>query len=277
MEEKYDKIKYDSKTNIFINQNANYQFQEIRDELFARLEFLQGSQFHTQRRHRKVIKTELQDEEVYIKSYSPTHTDNFGDKLKNITLFKSTALKEFEILLRLEELQLPVVKPLIVVEREVIPLVKESIIVTLGCPGIEAREVIASEEYDFDFKRKIMEQACDYLFRLHSFDIVDSDYKFRNLLFVELEAEQFKLVLIDKERAKINCQSKLLKIKGWGKFIANWINMLVNSSSLNNKLAKDELNYYRNKVINNLSVNFLEEKLLNYSIHRKLKVEGIVV
>ncbi|MCK8827537.1 lipopolysaccharide kinase InaA family protein [Natroniella acetigena] len=277
MKEKYDKIKYDSKTNIFINQNINYQFQEIKDELFTRLEFLNRRDFHTQRRHRKVIKTELQNEEVYIKSYSPSHTDNFGDKLKNITLLKSTALKEFEVLLRLEELQLPVVKPLIVVERQMMPLVKESIIITLGCPGIEVREVIASNQYGFSFKRKIMEQACNYLNKLHSFDIVDSDYKFRNLLFIELEDEEFKLVLIDKERARTDCQSRLIKIKGWGKLIADWINILVNSSSINYKLAEDELNYYRDKIINDLSVNFWEEKLLNYSINRKLKVEGIVV
>lgn len=269
-----DLIKYtlDKKTDIYLN--AEYKFSS-RNILQAGerclAAFKAGKNIVSRERHRKVIKTEFMGRKAYAKSYSPHHTDHTGNKLKNISLLETTAMREFRVLRKIIGLGLPAVLPLAVIEKSIRPFYKESIIITEAEKGVEASSIVSSEEISLEKKREIFERAWKYLEELQRAGIFDSDYKFRNLLYWEDNCE-FSLVIFDKERAR-KMLNPLAGIKVRGKFIANWINLLVNSGALSPACAEKEIEKLKARLRGELNLSFLQKIYLDRCIKRKLKVD----
>ena len=266
MEKNYKKIEYNQDLTFYLNKDLDLKIREIEDKLSDYFNLSTREDYISLRRNRKVVKDKLGYKSVYLKSYSPLHADSKMDKLKNIRLFKSNALKEFEALLALERLNLAVVKPLLVIERNLNAILEESILITLSFAGVEAREIMKSDKYSYQLKKSIMEAAAKNLLLLHQGDIIHRDYRFRNVLIRLKDKKQFDLVLLDLERAKIDYKLKYKKIKDWAKLIANWIDILSQlaiNKSKKKVLIKNERKKYQSKIIKEYKLNKLELKLFN--------------
>ncbi len=255
---------------VIFNENLPDIPKNMQSDIQGCLKDLQKKEPVSRRRHRKVVESKFMGEDVFVKSYSPHNADNIGDRLKCSSLSVSTAAREFDILLSLSDAGLPVVEPAAAIERSINFFLQESVIISFKEEGVEARKIISSPEIDLRQKRRIMEQAWHYLQKMHCAGIVDSDYKFRNFIYRKNSENNFDLILLDKERARYS-KSGLKKVKVWGKFIANWVNLLKESGQLDADAAAREIKVYRVRAVKEQSMNFAEEMYLRYNIKRKLE------
>ncbi|WP_408955125.1 lipopolysaccharide kinase InaA family protein [Natroniella sp. ANB-PHB2] len=268
------KIDYGAEVNLYLNQNFDLRLDEIKEKIESYLNISKQCDFFYLKRNRKVIKSDLQGRNIYAKSYSPLNAKKWYDKLRDLTLFKSVARKEMEALLILKRANLPVIEPVLVIERKLSVWVTESIIVTCEFEGVGAEEIIFSAQYNYQLKKAIMEEVAKNLIKIHQADIVHCDYRFRNILVNLSKNKGFELAVIDLERARVNYKWKYRRVKDWAKLIADWLKAL-SALSINKQekidLIESQRQEYKEKVKLEYQLNNLEMKLLDKWINKILK------
>jgi len=266
------KYEVDPRTDIFLNKKYESSASRVLREGERCLDdFNKDEKTVSLNRHRKVIETNFLGKRVFAKSYSPSHTEHLGNKLKNISLFATTAMREFKALKKIMNLGLPTVVPLAVIERIIKPFYKESIIITEAEEGIDAASIISSGNRSMEEKRNIFERSWEYLEEMKRAGIFDSDYKFRNLLYRKKNGG-FSLVIFDKERVR-RMWSALAGLKMRGKFIANWINLLIVSGDLFPGGATNEIGELKARLNLENDLNSFYRLYLDHCIHKKLKFD----